>query len=189
MGPRFTYTFSMTEARESQWPQGRSRHGGADEIPLPPGGGGRLWLCGKRFISPDPEAALRRVGATGAVCLSEESELSERYPGYVTWLRANHPARALWWPVPDLHAPDLEQAVDMLEELHTRLVAGQALLMHCGAGIGRAGTMAAGVLITMGLPLPEAVARISAHRPMGGPEVGVQTELLEALAARHGAAS
>jgi protein-tyrosine phosphatase len=173
----------------SSWPSGRSLHGGADEIPLPAGSGGRLWLCGKRFIGPDPEAALRQVGATGAVCLNEASELTARYPGYVRWLQANHPTRALWWPIPDLHAPDLEQAVSMLEELHRRLASGQSLLMHCGAGIGRAGTMAAGVLITMGLTLPDAVAHVGAHRPMGGPEVGVQTELLEALVAHIGATS
>jgi protein-tyrosine phosphatase len=167
----------------SAWPSERARHGGADEIPVP-GGGGRLWLCGKHFIGPDPEAALHQVGATGAVCLSEAAELVDRYPGYVSWLRANQPARALWYPVPDLHAPDLEDAVDLLDELRSRLSSGQSLLMHCGAGIGRAGTIAAGLLITMGLSLRDAEAHVRAHRPMAGAEAGAQTELLEALAAR-----
>jgi protein-tyrosine phosphatase len=168
----------------SGWPSARARHGGADEIPLPPGVAGRLWLCGKRFIGPDPEAALLEVGATGAVCLSEPSELVDRYPGYVDWLRANHPVRALWYPIPDLHAPNLEQAVHLLDELRTRLASGQALLMHCGAGIGRAGTVATGLLMTMGLTLHEAADQIGANRPMAGPEVGAQTRLLRALAAR-----
>jgi len=98
----------------STWPQGRSLHGGVDEIPLPPAAGGRLWLSGKHFIGPDPEAALRRIGATAIVCLTEPAELIDRYPAYVDWLRANQPARALWWPVPDLHVPDLDDAIDLL---------------------------------------------------------------------------
>jgi protein-tyrosine phosphatase len=169
----------------SAWPSGRSRHGGVDEIPLPAGaqGQGRLWLSGKHFIGPDPEAALLEVDADTAVCLNEAAELSDRYPGYVDWLRANHPDRALWHPIPDLHAPDLDEAVELLAELRTRLASGQTLLMHCGAGIGRAGTMAAGLLITMGVPLADAAAHVGAHRPMAGPEAGVQEQLLEAIAA------
>jgi protein-tyrosine phosphatase len=165
----------------SDWPRGRARHGGVDEVPLPTGTGGRLWLCGKHYIGPDPEAALSRIGATTAVCLNEPSELLDRYPRYVDWLGANQPVRALWWPIPDLHAPDLEGAIELLQELRSRLAAGQSLLVHCGAGIGRAGTVAAALLVTMGRSPADAVAHVAAHRPMAGPEAGAHTELLEAL--------
>lgn len=161
----------------------RSRHGGADEIPLPTGPG-RLWLCGKHFIGPDPEAALKRVGADVAVCLSEAAEISDRYPDYVSWLRANHPNRALWHPIPDLHAPHVDDAIQVLDELRAHIGAGRSLLMHCGAGIGRAGTMATGLLIVMGVPPAKALAQVGANRPMAGPEVGAQTELVQALTAR-----
>jgi protein-tyrosine phosphatase len=167
--------------RVSDWPNGRSLHGGVDEVPLPSSAGGRLWLCGKHFIAPDPEGALVRVGATTAVCLTEAAELVERYPDYVAWLRANQPARALWWPIPDLHAPDLANAVVLLDQLRSRLGSGQSLLLHCGAGIGRAGTVAAALLVKMGLTPADAVAHVAAQRPMAGPEAGAQTELLEAL--------
>jgi protein-tyrosine phosphatase len=168
----------------SDWPNGRSLHGGVDEVPLPPSAGGRLWLCGKHFIAPDPETALAQVGATTAVCLTEPAELIDRYPHYVAWLGANQPARALWWPIPDLHAPDLDDAVVLLDELRTRLRSGQSLLLHCGAGIGRAGTVAAALLVTMGLATDDAVAHVAAHRPMAGPEAGAQSDLLEALSVR-----
>jgi protein-tyrosine phosphatase len=58
--------------------------------------------------------------------------------------------------------------------------------MHCGAGIGRAGTVATGLLISCGVPLPDALHHVGACRPMAGPEAGAQTELLVALAARPG---
>jgi protein-tyrosine phosphatase len=170
------------------WPSGRSLNGGVDEIPLPAGQRGRLWLCGKHFVGPDPDAALEQISATAAVCLTEPAELLERYPDYVDWLRTNQPDRALWWPIPDLHAPNIDSAVDLLGQLRARLASGQTLLLHCGAGIGRAGTIAAGLLITMGLSLDDAVAHVAAHRPMAGPEAGAQAELLGALAAREEAA-
>lgn len=167
------------------WPRGRARHGGVDELPLPAGpgevGGGRLWLSGKHYVGPDVEAALASVGAAAVVCLCEEYEIADRYPGYVNWLRRHRHGRALWWPVPDLHAPALAPARDLLSALDSRLAGGEVILMHCGAGMGRAGTMAAGLLITRGARVEEAVAAVAKARPGAGPEVGSQTDLLRAL--------
>ena len=153
-----------------------------DRISLPRSPGG-LFLCGKHFVGPDPEAAIARVGATVVVCLSEAAELRDRYPEYVAWLRANQPGRAVWFPVPDLHAPALQDAEPLLDQLRSRLDDGETLLLHCGAGIGRAGTVAAALLITMGVELDEALATVAADRPTAGPEVGAQADLLAALAA------
>ena len=164
----------------SRWPGERSQNGGVDEVPLP-SGAGRLFLCGKHFVGPDAEAAVERVGATAIVCLNQASELVHRYPDYVDWLRANEPDRAVWFPIPDLHAPTVNAAMALLDELCARLARGDVLLVHCGAGIGRAGTVAAALLITMGVPLEEAIATVAAHRPMAGPEAGVQRDLLVAL--------
>jgi protein-tyrosine phosphatase len=72
----------------------------------------------------------------------------------------------------------------LLADLRTRLDRGEGLLLHCGAGIGRAGTVAAGLLVTTGTPLVDALALVRAHRPMAGPEAGAQADLLEALARR-----
>jgi len=164
----------------SNWPTGRSRDGGADEVPLP-ATQGRLWLCGKHFVAPDPEGALRATGADVVVCLCEEHELAGRYPGYVGWLRANSPQRAVWAPIPDLHAPDVEEAEALLARLRDRLEHGHMLLLHCGAGIGRAGTVAAALLIMMGMDGDAAVALVASSRPMAGPEAGAQAQLLDAL--------
>jgi protein-tyrosine phosphatase len=166
---------------EIDWRAERSRNGGADEIPLPDGVRGRLWLCGKHFIGPDVEDALRKTGATTVVCLNETRELEDRYPDYVAWLRSED-ERAVWHPVPDLHAPDLEEALALVLRLRERIDAGETLLVHCGAGIGRAGTMAAALLVSMGVGLEEAVRTVADNRPMAGPEAGAQRELLHALA-------
>ena len=53
--------------------------------------------------------------------------------------------------------------------------------MHCGAGFGRAGTVAAALLISMGATVEDAVTTVSTHRPMAGPEAGAQQDLLDEL--------
>lgn len=173
----------VTEAAPSSpaWGNPRAKHGGVDEVPLL-GVPGRLWLAGKHFVGPDPDAALQEVGADVLVCLNEAPELADRYPHYVHWLGTHAGGRAVWQPIPDLHAPPLAEAVALLDELATFVRDGRSVLVHCGAGIGRAGTIAAGLLMVLGTPMAAALATVAAHRPMAGPEAGVQTELLEALA-------
>jgi hypothetical protein len=161
----------------------RWRDGGLDRVPVE-GVPGQLWLCGKHAVGADPEAALRRIGAPGSiVCLNQRGELEDRYPDYVEWLRDHEGGRALWFPIPDLHAPALDDLRPLLAEIGRRLAAGQHLLVHCGAGIGRAGTVAVCVLLQHGYGRDEALAHVADHRPMAGPEVGAQRELVAALAA------
>jgi hypothetical protein len=164
------------------WLDGRARDGGIDEVPLP-SGPGRLWLCGKHAVGPDPDAVLERLGATTIVCLNEDDELRGRYPGYVAWLQASAPERAVWFPIPDLHAPDLDALRRLVEALRLRVAAGEGLLLHCGAGIGRAGTVAAALLVTMGEGLDDALAHLLACRPTAGPQTAIQEDLLARFAA------
>lgn len=166
---------------DDAWPRGRSRHGGVDEIPLPPTVPGRLWLAGKRYVAPDPDGALRSVGADVVVCLCESFELADRYPGYVDWLDSS--GASVWWPVPDLHSPPIESAQALVADVAGHLNAGRSVLVHCGAGMGRAGTVAAAVLMHYDVPIETAIAQVAEARPGAGPEVGAQKDLLIALAA------
>ena len=163
------------------WPRGRARDGGVDEIPIAGLPSGALFLCGKHAVAPDPEALLARVGATTIVCLNEAHELGSRYPEFLEWLAANAPERGVHHPIPDLHA-DAADLTALVENLYGRLVNGERLVVTCGAGIGRAGTVATALLMRTGASLDDALATVRAHRPMAGPESGAQTEVLEVLA-------
>jgi hypothetical protein len=141
-------------------------------------------LCGKHFVGADPEAALAAVGADRIVCLCEPSELAGRYPGYVAWLATEEQGRAIRFSIPDLHSPGVDATVPFLDYLRALLDEGGSLLMHCGAGMGRAGTMAAALLMMMGMERTAAVDAVARSRPLAGPEAGAQSELLAALAGR-----
>jgi protein-tyrosine phosphatase len=157
----------------------RTRNGGLDEVPLP-AGPGRLWLCGKHVVGPDPEAVLERTGATTIVCLNEIGELHARYPEYVEWLRVNNGERAMWVPTHDMHPlVDFELVVGAVRQ---RLDEGGGVVIHCGAGIGRAGTLASAVLVSLGMRLDTALEHVRAHRPMAGPQTREQELALEEYA-------
>ncbi|MDO8362865.1 MAG: tyrosine-protein phosphatase [Actinomycetota bacterium] len=168
-----------------KWLGERGRDGGIDTVPLP-GVAGGLSLCGKHAIGPDHAAAMARCGATTVVCLVEERELADRYPQYVQWLHANSGGAAIWYPIHDLHAPPMTTADHLLHDVLARLHRGEHLLMHCAAGIGRTGTIAACLLIELGMGRDDALALVSASRPMAGPEVGAQIDLVNAIAVRRG---
>jgi protein-tyrosine phosphatase len=121
------------------------------------------------------------VGAQVVVCLCERFELEERYPEYSQWLSAHAGGAARMFPVPDLHAPSVDEARAITGEVAGLLTSGRSVLMHCGAGMGRAGTMAAAVLMSAGVDLDDALHVVAASRPGAGPEAGAQMELLLAL--------
>lgn len=161
------------------WLTDRQRDGGVDEMPLPPGVPGRLRLCGKH-------AAVRvvrdRRRTSTIVCLTERHELVDRYPDYVRWLDDADADDAIWFPIPDLHAPSVDRMAPFVDDLVERLSAGASLVVHCGAGMGRAGTTAVAVLVRLDVDVPTARATVAAARPGAGPEVGVQLDLVRALA-------
>ncbi len=164
-----------------RWPHPRSFDGGVDRIPVSCVTG-QLWLAGKHAIGPDPERALRHLEATTIVCLNQRHELLDRYPAYVDWLAAQPPERVVWFPIPDLDAPPFEVVRPLLVDLGDRLRRGERLIVHCAAGIGRSGTIAVCLLMTLGFDRVDALRVVATHRPMAGPEVGAQGDLVNQVA-------
>ena len=68
-------------------------------------------------------------------------------------------------PVPDLTPPTPAQLEQGVAAIESAVSAGQRVAVHCGAGLGRTGTLLACYLVRRGLTPDEAIARIRAVRP------------------------
>jgi protein-tyrosine phosphatase len=158
--------------------------GGIHEIPLP-GVSGRLWLCGKHYVAPDVEHVREQHNIDKVVCLVRPRELHDRYPHYAQWLNDNAGRAGVWFPIDDLSYPPLEECAEFVEGLVNDLRNSANLLVHCAAGIGRAGTTAVAICMLLGMQTDVALTHVRNHRPMAGPEAGTQDEFIQLLGWRH----
>ena len=155
--------------------------GGIHRIPLE-GTVGQLYVCGKHHIGPHVQAVINQHNIAKVVCLVEEHELAGRYDSYIQWHKDNEGAASLWRPMHDLTYPDFPAAVDFVHEVAATVRDHGNVVVHCAAGIGRAGTTAVAVCMILGMDQQEALDHVRAHRPMAGPEAGSQVLFIEELA-------
>lgn len=112
--------------------------------------------------------AIAAWGAVAVVTLVEEHELASLK---VQGLGAEVAARHMEW----LHLPIADGSVpgaafeatwaEMAESLRARLRSGFNVLVHCKGGLGRAGTVAARLLIELGVAPETTVQQVRAARP------------------------
>lgn len=102
------------------------------------------------------KAMLEKQGFTGCINLrieKDDAAFGLDLPNY------------LYLPTIDDTAPSIEHLQQGVEFIHRIIGAGGKVYIHCGAGVGRAPTMAAAYLIAKGKTLDEALAMISKVRP------------------------
>jgi protein-tyrosine phosphatase len=72
---------------------------------------------------------------------------------------------SLWLPIPDCGAPARPaDASETVERVVARLAGGKTVVIHCLAGLGRSGTLAACVLVRLGVRPWTAMTRVRAAR-------------------------
>jgi len=130
------------------------------------------WVVKDRVIgmarpSSEDLAALASSGVRHVISLTSqplERELLNR-----------HGITGIHMPVTDMSAPSPGEITRFVEEL-TRLVDdGHKVAVHCGAGLGRTGTMLACYLVSRGMSAEEALNEVRRRRP-GSVESRVQEE-------------
>jgi len=120
--------------------------------------------------------AIAAWGAKVVITLLEPKELRRLD---ITELGAGVERRGLEWlhmPVPDVGTPgaDFEEQWGAASvRLRARLNAGENVLVHCRGGVGRAGMVAARLLVETGVDADDAMSRVRAARP-GAIETGAQ---------------
>jgi atypical dual specificity phosphatase len=124
-------------------------------------------------------------------------------PEEYAWLRAQNihlvislcedPPRRAWLneaglfsmhvPVEDMHPPTLKQielCVTAIDKAHAKEF---AVAIHCGAGLGRTGTMLACYFVKKGMTAPAAIAQVRRLRP-GSIETPEQADVVSDYARR-----
>jgi atypical dual specificity phosphatase len=138
------------------------------------------WIEGQHLAGcayPRNEAAmasLRQHGITTVINLHTRKHLPERL--------ARHGIAEIHLPVADFTAPAPEQLARGVAAIEQALAADQRVAVHCGAGLGRTGTLLACYLVRRGLRSDEAIARIRALRP-GAVETRAQEAAVALFAA------
>jgi predicted protein tyrosine phosphatase len=87
-------------------------------------------------------------------------------------------------PIPDHSVPKPEELpviAARLKEIEAQLRAGEKIVAHCFAGIGRSAMATIGLLVIAGTPLDEATKLVSSARGLPTPETEEQLEWLRAI--------
>ena len=121
---------------------------------------------GNARVATDLLALASAHGVHALLTLQEQDEMVEWGLEGILEGAAALGLESLWLPIPDGRAPespgDVEATVDRVVEL---LVAGKTVAIHCLAGLGRSGTVAAAVLVRLGVRPGTAIARLRMARP------------------------
>lgn len=126
--------------------------------------------------------AIRHWGASLVITLVEPGELRLLR---VPQLGEEVQRRAMQWlhlPIPDYHPPTAEFERRWETEgraIRQRLRAGDDLVVHCKGGLGRAGMIAARLLVELGVPPLEAIAQVRTARGRGAIETKAQQAVVE----------
>ena len=129
---------------------------------------------------------IRKWGASAVVTLLEPREFTLLRVGR---LGEEVSRRNMEWfhlPIADTKIPDehFERMWDVAgEELCSILRRGSDVVVHCRGGLGRAGTVAARLLIELGIEPEAAIARVRAERGAGAIENDRQEKYVLSLGA------
>ena len=161
--------------------------GGAIGIMAFPGFNYRMRDIQEHGVERAPDADLRRVrewGASTLITLVEKNEMDDVFR--VPDLRSRAKAAGLKWvhcPIPDMDCPGSEFNAAWSKEwrsIRRTLSTGGQVVVHCAAGRGRAGTVAARILIAFGIPADDAIRSVRNARP-DAIESRVQEKYLRSL--------
>ncbi len=125
---------------------------------------GRLftWILDDQVLAmrcpgPGDLAALNAEGITKVISLTL-SPLPDHYFD-------NSDITPVHMPLPDMSTPSVQNIHEFVKTLSGFHSDGHKVAVHCGAGLGRTGTMLACYLVSRGMSSDEAIAQVRSRRP------------------------
>jgi protein-tyrosine phosphatase len=140
---------------------------------LVPTAAGRLYLSavpGRNGPLARDLEDIESAGVTRIVCLAPSDEVEHKSPAYARLLETGDlPCVVDPLPVPDFGVPpDWPAFARLTFRAADALLAGETLLIHCAAGVGRTGLAAVCILIALGHE--EAAARAAVEAAGSAPQ-------------------
>lgn len=127
----------------------------------------------------DEFAGLYRAGLRKVVSLLEDHEAYEVGLSEEKGLCEKHGLEFASYPIPDRGLPpSVSSFAELTRSIYHESAGGQSTVIHCRAGIGRTGLVAAGVLLHAAFSVDDAFAHISQRRGVEVPDTQEQRDWL-----------
>jgi atypical dual specificity phosphatase len=117
----------------------------------------KLGACVNPFVSQSAVTALHTNGITMLVNLHERPDPQD--------VLEQLQAQTVHLPVSDSNAPTQAQIDEGVAAIEKALQEGKRVAVHCGAGLGRSGTLIAAYLVSQGQAPEQAMAQVRTARP------------------------
>ena len=153
-------------------------------------GPGRLAILprprGGEWLDEDIRS-LRKEGVDVLVSLLERHEVEEFDLEGEAAACATQGIDFVSHPIRDHTAPlRFRETAALVRSLEARMSTGKGIAVHCFAGIGRSGTLAAAILLERGMPLDTVLESLALARGFPVPETAEQHQWLERFADARG---
>lgn len=129
------------------------------------------------------------AGVDTVVSLLESHEVRELDLAAERTLCANQGIEFRSFPVPDRGIPaDRGEFIGLVRELHAEMLEGNAVAIHCRAGIGRTALLAGCLLSMLDVPAKDIFGLLSTARGMPVPDTQAQADWVRKYAPLSGSA-
>jgi len=130
----------------------------------------------------DEASGWRRAGLDLVVSLLESEEAAQLDLVQEAGVAKSKGIDFISFPIPDRGVPaSMQAALSLLRKIAKALDEGKNVAVHCRQGIGRSGSIAAGVLVTSGIGVEKAIEVVSSARGQTIPETPAQLQWIHRL--------